>query len=254
MEWSKTVVTRIHNILNVIVKKDERGRVERNFSALVFAPKGKVVYRMNGEEYVSDGTNVIYLPAGGIYIFEAFEDDVCPLINFECDFDRCEILSFPVSDISVYEKKFKKLREIYYNDNSPRAHHACLMALYDIMASLEGEYDEMGHGEYSRKAIAIMAERLFDPLLSNTEIAHALNISTVYFRKLFSDELGTPPMSYLRKMRIEKAMELLRIPEKSVGEIATEVGYSGIYPFSRVFKRETGMTPSDYAAKFKDAY
>ena len=62
------------------------------------------------------------------------------------------------------------------------------------------------------------------------------------------------PMAYLRRLRMEKAKELLKLPEKSVGEIAEEVGYSGIYQFSRVFKREALMTPSEYASRYKDSY
>lgn len=254
MEWNETVVSRIHSVFNIKVEEGKGGRVNRRFSGLVFAPHGKVVYYMNGEEYVSDGTNVLYLPAGGNYTYISLSDDVCPQINFDCDFDRCEFLSFPVSRISVYEEKFENLRKMYYNENGTHSHHACLAALYDILTSLDSESGLAEYGEYSRAAIGIMREEYSDAELSNDSIAARLNISTVYFRKVFQNDVGMPPIAYLRKLRIERAKELLRLPGKRVGEVAFEVGYSGIYSFSRVFKRETGMTPGEYADRYKDAY
>lgn len=254
MEWNESVVGKIHSVLNIKVEAGKGGKVNRPFSALVFAPKGKVVYYMNGEEYVSDGTNVVYLPAGSNYTFMAFEDDICPQINFDCDYDKCEFISFPVSRISVYEEKFEKLRQMYYSENGTRSHHACLAELYDVLASLDSESDLAEYGEYSRAAIRIMREEYSDTELSSDSIASRLNISTVYLRKVFLKDVGMPPIAYLRKIRMERAKELLRLPEKRVGEVAFDVGYSGIYSFSRVFKREIGMTPGEYADRYKDAY
>ena len=253
MEWNKSVVSKLHSILDINVEKGKGGKVNRHFSGLVFAKNGSVAYRMNGEEYVSDGTNVLYLPCGA-YTYEPLSDDVCPQINFECDFDRSEFLVFPVSNISVYEEKFENLRRMYYNENGTHSHHACLAALYDIMSSLDRESASSEYGKYIRMAISIMHGEYADPCLSNDRVAERLNISTVYFRKAFLKETGKSPMAYLRKLRMEKAKELLKLPEKSVGEIAEEVGYSGIYQFSRVFKREALMTPSEYASRYKDSY
>ncbi|MBQ8208147.1 MAG: helix-turn-helix transcriptional regulator [Clostridia bacterium] len=253
MEWNEITISKIESFIDVPIEKGDFRRVDRRFSGLAFAPCGKVVYYHGGKEYISDSTHVLYLPANEKYTLECFEGDICPILNFVCDFDRSEFLSFTVPDTSVFVEKYDKMKEKHYGADEDR-HHFCLRELYDILAFLGRVSLPDEKGEYSRDAIRIMRKNLAKNELSNDSIAAMLNISTVYFRKVFYEEVGMPPMSYLRKLRMERAMELLKIPKKSVGEVAAEVGYSGIYPFSRVFKRETGMTPSDYAAKYKNAY
>ncbi len=253
MEWNETVINKIHSIFNIEVEVGHGGKVNRRFSGLIFAKSGRVAYQMNGEEYVLDTGRIIYLPCAD-YVYEPLLDGSCFQINFDCDFDRHEFLSFPISDPVLYEEKIQNLRKMFYDENGSHSHHACLAALYDILTSLDKESGASEFGEYSRAAIEIMRSDFSDPELSNDIIASRLNISTVYFRKLFLSETGNSPMAYLRKLRMEKAKEYLKLPSMTVGEIAYAVGYSGIYPFSRVFKREIGISPSKYAAEYKNSY
>ncbi len=253
MEWNEIVVSKIHSMFNIDVAIGDGGKVNRRFSGLIFAKSGSVLYSMNGEEYVLDREHLVYLPCAD-YFYEPTENGICLQLNFECNFDIGEFLVFPISDVALYEEKLENLRRMFYEENGAHSHHACLAALYDILTSLDKESVSSEHGEYSRAAIDIMRSELSDPELSNDAIAQRLNISTVYFRKLFFRETGMSPMAYLRKMRMEKAKEYLKLPLMSVSETAYAVGYSGIYPFSRVFKREMGEAPSAYSAKYKNSY
>lgn len=83
--------------------------------------------------------------------------------------------------------------------------------------------------------------------LTNDQLAKQTEFSTSYFRKLFSDVYGISPLAYQRTLRINKAKEMLKSHTGSVSEIAAALGYSNIYDFSRVFKQETGISPSAYA-------
>ncbi len=253
MEWNEVVINKIHSVFDIEVRTGRMVKVCRRSSGLVFAKSGRVVYRMNGEEYVLDKGHMVYLPCADYY-YEPTEYGICFQINFDCNFDRGEFLSFPISDADLYEQMIENLRRMFYDENGAHSHHACLAALYDVLSSLDKESVSSEQGEYSRAAIAIMRSDFADPELSNDTIAQRLNISTVYFRKLFLKETGVSPMAYLRKMRMEKAKEYLKLPSMSVSEVAYAVGYSGIYPFSRVFKREMGESPSAYSAKYKNSY
>ena len=253
MEWNEVVISKIHSIVSINVKGGDGGKVNRRFSGLVFAKNGSVSYRMNGEEYVLDSGHVVYLPCAD-YVYEPTNDGVCYQINFDCNFDSGKFLAFPISDPEIYEEKIEDLRKIFYEENGMHSHHASLAALYDILAALDKEFEASQQGEYSRTAIRIMRSEFADVELSNDVIAERLNISTVYFRKLFLRETGISPMAYLRKLRMDKAKEYLKLPGVSVSDTAYAVGYSGIYPFSRVFKREIGISPAKYAAKYKNSY
>ncbi len=82
--------------------------------------------------------------------------------------------------------------------------------------------------------------------ISLNEISERLNISSYYFSKLFKEETNEGFVEYLTKTRVEKAKEMLKDPAKSIKEVGSECGYSDPNYFSRIFKKSTGMTPTEY--------
>ena len=82
--------------------------------------------------------------------------------------------------------------------------------------------------------------------VTNDELAAIVGLSTVYFRKLFTEITGISPIAYLHKLRIEKAKQMLRSDYGSLSDMAQSLGYSSLYDFSRDFKKHTGKPPSKY--------
>ncbi len=78
------------------------------------------------------------------------------------------------------------------------------------------------------------------------DVSKELMISPYYFSKLFKKRTGSTFIEYLTNLRMEKAKELLRNTSKSMKEICAEVGYSDANYFSRTFKKNVGVTPSEY--------
>lgn len=66
------------------------------------------------------------------------------------------------------------------------------------------------------------------------------------FRKAFQNKLGIPPGKYLVKRRMDEACQLLRSTNKSVSEIAIELGYKSPYEFSSQFKQQMHVAPSHF--------
>ena len=71
-------------------------------------------------------------------------------------------------------------------------------------------------------------------------------LSTVYFRKLFTDVCSVSPITYAHNLRIEKAKEMLKSDYGALSDVAISLGYSSIYDFSRDFKNHVGVSPSKY--------
>ncbi len=71
-------------------------------------------------------------------------------------------------------------------------------------------------------------------------------LSTVYFRKLFTQVYHTSPISYVKQLRISKAKEMPRSDFGTVTAVAMSLGYANIYDFSRDFKKQTGLSPTVY--------
>ena len=82
--------------------------------------------------------------------------------------------------------------------------------------------------------------------LSLDDVSKEFNISPYYFSKLFKKETGDNFIDYITSVRIEKAKELLISSDNSMKEICIEVGYQDPNYFSRTFKKNVGVTPTDY--------
>jgi AraC family transcriptional regulator of arabinose operon len=66
------------------------------------------------------------------------------------------------------------------------------------------------------------------------------------FRRYFKKISGLPPQEYLQNLRISRAKKLLVFSDQSIKQIASAVGFSDPYYFSRVFHNEVGLAPSDF--------
>lgn len=82
--------------------------------------------------------------------------------------------------------------------------------------------------------------------ISLEDVSRAVNISPYYFSKIFKEDTGENFIEYLTNIRIEKAKELLETTDYSMKEICAEIGYSDPNYFSRSFKKNVGVTPTEY--------
>jgi AraC-like DNA-binding protein len=88
--------------------------------------------------------------------------------------------------------------------------------------------------------------------LSLGRVAKAVNASSFYFCKLFKKATGVNFIDYISRLRIEKAKNLLLNPSCRVSEIAFEVGFQSLTHFNRVFKKISGLSPSQYRAQLPE--
>lgn len=95
------------------------------------------------------------------------------------------------------------------------------------------------------KARAVLDKR-FTSSIANSELSSIACLSEGAFIRSFSARYGIPPMTYRKELRITAAKHLLAVSGRSVGEIASNVGYRDIYTFSRVFRSAVGMTASEW--------
>jgi transcriptional regulator GlxA family with amidase domain len=97
------------------------------------------------------------------------------------------------------------------------------------------------------QSITYMAQHLDEPLQVATLAAQA-NVSPSHFFALFKRRIGSAPIDYFTRLRMQRACHLLEQTSLSVKEIAAELGYDDPFYFSRVFKSVNRMAPSDYRA------
>ena len=96
-----------------------------------------------------------------------------------------------------------------------------------------------------RRTIAYMVQHLNEPLQVSTLAAQA-SISTSHYFALFKRQIGTAPIDYFIRLRMNHARELLDSTRSSIKEIAAEMGYDDPFYFSRVFKSVHQVAPAEY--------
>ena len=96
-----------------------------------------------------------------------------------------------------------------------------------------------------RKACLYFRENLH--ISVNIEmLAAELNVGYSYFRQMFRKYTGISPTQYHLSLRIQKAKDLLISTDKSIKEIAIDLGFESYFYFSRIFKDKTGRSPMEF--------
>jgi two-component system response regulator YesN len=81
-------------------------------------------------------------------------------------------------------------------------------------------------------------------------VAEFANVTAQYLSRQFAKEMGASFIDYLTNIRIEHAKTLLRSGRHTIGDISIACGYFDPNYFGRVFKKQTGMSPSQYMEKY----
>ena len=100
------------------------------------------------------------------------------------------------------------------------------------------------------EARVFLSQQFQNPNLMLQDVAAAVNMSKSRFSAVFSQYTGKTFTEYLLHLRLGKAKELLRTTGEKSSRIAYEVGYNDAHYFSYIFKKNTGMTPSEYRAQY----
>ncbi len=95
----------------------------------------------------------------------------------------------------------------------------------------------------------IIHTRYADHALTAGSIAEALHYTNAYVCTVFKQHYGMTIHHYINVYRIARAKELLDATELPLSAIATQVGYENDSYFSRVFKKQEGVSPSDYRGR-----
>lgn len=82
-----------------------------------------------------------------------------------------------------------------------------------------------------------------------TQLADKHAVAYSYLRKMFKKYTGISPHQYHLELKMMRARELLLTTEKSIKEIAYDLGFDSIHYFSRLFKKKTGANPTELREK-----
>ena len=115
---------------------------------------------------------------------------------------------------------------------------------YSLMRIAKPHQDEMV------RSIQAKIEQDCTTALSIEALAVEHNVSQRTLIRRFNSALGMPPNTYLQSVRIEHARKMLEESDFNIDTIMNNIGYEDSSSFRRLFKKKTGLTPTEYRNRF----
>ena len=246
---SNLIITKVCSASTLYSEKNTSfKRVDRHRWAVIIKYEGETSYTSNGQHYTSNINHIMLLPKGCSYTGQCTIAGHFSTIEFESDSTCDHLLCFPVKNGEKIHKLFKDLeykrtlRKPMYEMESIKDTYTILLAL---MQAVQTKYLPSEKQQKLYPVLEYISEN-YNRHLTNDTLAQVAGMSTAYFRKLFTELMGTSPMVYTKQLRIEQAKQMLKSDYGTLSEVAQSLGYSNLYDFSRDFKKHTGVTPSKY--------
>lgn len=246
---SNLIITNVYSVTTLYSEMDMKiKRNDRSCWAIVIKYEGETTYTSGKNFYRSDIHNLVILPKGCSYEWHCTHPGHYSIIEFESDLVCNDLFTFSVGNSEKILKLFKEmeykrtLRHPMYEIESIRDTYSVLLLM---MQQMQKKYLPTEKTSKINPALEYIANN-YNQSIKNDVLAGLCNLSTVYFRKLFTEIIGTSPISYVHELRIKKAKEMLKSDYGNITNVAESLGYLNIYDFSRTFKKHTGISPTKY--------
>jgi AraC-like DNA-binding protein len=122
----------------------------------------------------------------------------------------------------------------------------CQKLICTALAQLPGKELTNPYTDIRVRKVIQYIENNLHKKLTNNNFAKIAKMHTGAFVRLFKEHTGKTPLEYQKLQRIEKACVLLQFSDKSIEQIADELGFYDRFHLSRVFKKDRNITPAKY--------
>jgi len=215
----------------------------------------------------------IWIDAGIRHWDLRFNNGLCSMMNIEFQYEEGAALAPDLGKLaeadsalrSMLEQKprvmtltdrngiiFQLMKSIIplADSTSEQSRHLCSLLCTQVMLEIArlrslNQTPITSDNHYVTEALEIL-HRSYDEPLTASDVAAQLHIHPSYLHRLFREYTSRTMKEHLQWIRIQHARELLNDPRKSILDIAEEVGFSSPQQFQQLFRKITGMRPTDY--------
>jgi AraC-like DNA-binding protein len=232
------------------------GSCVTDFHDLSYVVAGEGIYWINGVETRVAAGDVIYIPPGNLREARTFPEALMEIyaINFIVlpfgDTANDDVLPFDYVNHIGYDPKvlslFKQLTRVWMEKEELYQIDARSLAMLIISELLRRLFkDKLIKPVDSRiESVKDYINEHYQSPLSVPLLAKETGLCPVYLGALFMRYEACSISEYINKIRINHALEILRVKKLSVKETAYACGYADSFYFSRLFKKYTGIAPS----------
>ena len=226
----------------------------RAWDMMLVITKGKIGCRMGEREVLIGENEILYIPANtqfyrriiepiDFFQFVFHTDPQSPI----CAQMTAGKLNLPNENVAVMAENYALLSHLPDN----RALFLHMIEHIAVEHYIHRQSEQHGAEGYSEDILTVlryMNEHLSEKI-DLEALAEEVYLSHVGLIWKFKKQLHTTPSRYLIKLRMHYAKQLLLEGALRVGEIATLCGYSNAYYFANAFRKEVGMSPSEFRQK-----
>ena len=241
------------NLLDVLELKQKNVNMynsNRNFNALSFRFKADTVLKSKSDTFPMKDNYISFVPSRLDYSRVSKIDELI-VIHFEViNCNARDIEFFKPKYPETFQSLFTSILECW-NHKEVGYKYKCSAIFNEILAMCYSEnYKPKPINSKIKNSVDYLLKHYNDCDLSIKAIAEQSFMSEVYFRKLFKEDYGISPQKYIIHLRIQCAKELISTGYYSLKEIALMSGYTDYKYFSTEFKKQVGVSPSDYVYNY----
>lgn len=183
-----------------------------------------------------------------IYWLHLKGEDVLPLFAaYHLQAGSVQVpLRWAASFIEAFDACYRLISERSY---SPSTHiHVAQTIRHQISSlgmTIGGNRQERRRSRFIDEAIHFMADHL-EQSITLDQLARHVGLSRQHLIEVFREATGFPPIDYFLRMRIQRAGQLLDLTDLTVKQVGSALGFHDPYYFSRLFKKITGLSPTQY--------
>lgn len=226
-------------------KKNVSGR---QYNSFMYMESGRYLLTFADGELQIEAGDLIFFPKGSVHSSELISEDAdCIQVEFEITGYELPCPKHPIR-LQKIEKAPELLGNIVslYTKNDPAAFIEAIACLYQLFAAALHQLVHIPtKSARIYPAVQYIEQHLSEPI-DIGKLAQLCTISLSQLRRLFKQEYHLTPVAYRNNLRMDKAKFMLYYGYATISEIAQELGFDNVYAFSNMFKKHTGLSPSEY--------
>lgn len=236
----------------------QMSRQQHEDHLLLYCQAGKGRVQAGGNDYLVGKGGLVLLPQGMSHQYQADADDPWSLywVHFSGSQSRAFVdhLALPTPVVSLGQHprliadfdSLLQVRSTGYNINAFIHAAQILKQMLSYLALLATrQIRQTGH-PLDLDAIQSCMEEHLGGNLNLEQIAAMANLSKYHFSKRYKALTGYSPIQHFIHLKIERACYMLDISTDPVGIVAASLGFEDTHYFSRLFRKVTGISPSQY--------
>ena len=190
-----------------------------------------------------------------IMMLTAKGEEIDQLFAYDLSADEYITKPFSATYLKIRIKSLlhqrKELQEIYWKAWSEKLNNTQETTLEEKLTPSQPQiisYDE----QFMQQVMQVMEEQMENSELTVDEFAQLLNLGRSVFYQKLKSIIGLSPVDFIREIRIKRAVQLIDSGEYNFSQVAYMTGFNDPKYFGKCFKRQMGMTPSEYKENKRD--